>query len=215
VNVGSSKSTMVSHVVFDDARACLDRLECWMIWRCTQKAMPSGFGSWVEPTWWSGSTFFTPCVQCGLSHSRRPGQSSPGQPGTELFLTTLGRGASSFHQAIVVRGLVQDAQGACGEMREQWLGKPRGEMLPVHLPVIISCPLRSLQDPLGLWDPACRRQGLDKHQTWPLARWSVDPRPIFFKIPGKRIGMVFSTKGSSRSTSGRCRLPSGVRLALF
>ena len=61
----------------------------------------------------------------------------PGQPGTELFLPTLGRGDRVFHQDIVVRGMVQDDEGVCWDMREQLLGKPRGEILPVPLPVVL------------------------------------------------------------------------------
>jgi hypothetical protein len=188
---------MVSHVVLDDAPAWLDRLEVWMILRCTQNARPSGFGSLVEPPCWRGSKFFTKGVQVGLSHSRRPGPSLPGQPGPELVLTTLGRGDAVFHQAMVVRGLVQDEKGACWELREQWLGTPRGAMLPVHVPLIIAWPFRSLQDQRGPWDPAGRRPGMDQNQPWPLARWLVDPRPLFFKIPGKRTGMVLLHDGLS------------------
>ena len=154
---------MVSPVVLDDAPACLDRLEFWMILRCTQHAMPSGFGYLVKPKGWSGSKFFTECGQFGLSHIRCPGKSIPGQPSTELFFTTLGRGAPVFHQDSVVRGIVQEDKGACWDMREQWLGKPRGAILPVHLPVIISCPFRSLKDQLGPLDPACRRHGMDNN----------------------------------------------------
>src|SRR4030095_358231 len=80
-------------------------------------------------------------------------------------------------------------------MRKQLIGKPRGEILPVHLPVIIPCPFRGLKDQLGPWDPSCDRHGMDKNQTWPLARWFVDPRPIFFKIPGKLTGMVLVHAG--------------------
>ena len=112
-------------------------------------------------------------------------------------MTTLGRGDSVFHHDIVVRGMVQADQGACWAMREPWHGTPRGDILPVPWPVIISCPLRRLQDSLGLWVPACRRHGLDHHQTWPLARWCVDPRPIFFKLPGKRTGLVLLHEGLS------------------
>jgi len=36
---------------------------------------------------------------------------------------------------------------------------------------------------------------MDNNQTWPLARWFVDPRPIFFKIPGKLTGMVLIHEG--------------------
>ena len=95
----------------------------------------------------------------------------------------------------MVRGIVQDDKGACWDMREQLLSKPRGEILPVHLPMIISCPFRSLKDQLGPWNPACRCHGMDNNQTWPLARWFVDPRPIFFKIPGKLPCMVLVHKG--------------------
>jgi hypothetical protein len=59
VKVAGSKITMVRHMVLDDAPACLDRLECWMILRGTQNAMPSGFGSLVQPKGWHGSKFFT------------------------------------------------------------------------------------------------------------------------------------------------------------
>src|SRR4029434_9516395 len=51
--------------------------------------------------------------------------------------------------------------------------------------MIIPCPFRGLKDQLGPWDPSCTRHGMDNNQTRPLARWFVDPRPIFFKIPGK------------------------------
>ena len=66
MKVAGGKITMVSHGVLDDAPAGLDRLECGMILRCPQNAMPSGFGSLVKPKYWSGSKFFTEFVQFGL-----------------------------------------------------------------------------------------------------------------------------------------------------
>src|SRR3989475_235705 len=82
-------------------------------------------------------------------------------------------------------------------MREQLLGKPRGAILPVPLPGIIPCPFRGLKDPRGPWDPSCDRHGMDKNPTWPLARGCGDPRPIFFKIPGKLPCMVLVHAGLS------------------
>jgi hypothetical protein len=87
-------------------------------------------------------------------------------------------------------------------MREHWLGKPRGERLPVHVPVIIPGPCRGLQAQLGPWDPACDRHGMDHQQTWPLARWFVAPGPLFFQIPGKLPCMVLVHEGVSE---GNCR----------
>src|SRR5215510_11850768 len=100
-------------------------------------------------------------------------------------------------------------------MREQLLGKPRGEILPVHVPVIIPCPFRGLTDQLGPWDPSCDRHGMDNNQTWPLARGFVDPRPSSSRYHVNCPEWFLFTKVSSRYTSGRCRLPSGLRFALF
>ena len=44
-------------------------------------------------------------------HIRCPGNSIPGQPDTELFFPTLGRGDCVFHQDVVVRGIIQDDEG--------------------------------------------------------------------------------------------------------
>jgi hypothetical protein len=63
-------------------------------------------------------------------------------------------------------------------------------MLPVHWPVIIPWPFRGRQAPRGPWDPSCDRHGMDKNQPWPLARWFVAPRSIFFQMPGKLPCMV-------------------------
>jgi hypothetical protein len=82
-------------------------------------------------------------------------------------------------------------------MREHLLGTPRGAMLPVHVPVLIPCPLRGLKDHRGPWDPSCDRQGRDHHQPWPLARWCVDPRPLCCKLPWQRTGMVLVHAGLS------------------
>ena len=112
MKVAGGKITMVRHVVLDDAPACLDRLEFRMILRCPQNAMTSGFGSLVKAKGRSGSKFFTEFVQFWFQHVRRPGNSIPGQPGAELFFPTLGRGDRVFHQYIVVRGIVQDEEGA-------------------------------------------------------------------------------------------------------
>jgi hypothetical protein len=108
----------------------------------------------------------------------------------------------------VVRGVVQDEEGMGRARREPWLGKPRGDMLPVHGPVLIPWPFRGLTDQRGPWDPAGDRHGLDPTQTWPLARWCVDPRPICFKIPGTRPGMVRVHAGL---IAGPCRpLPAAL-----
>jgi hypothetical protein len=68
-------------------------------------------------------------------------------------------------------------------------------MLPVHLPVIIPCPFRGLKDPRCPLDPSGDRHGMDNQQPWPLARWFVDPRPIFFKVPRKLPCMVLVHAG--------------------
>jgi hypothetical protein len=80
-------------------------------------------------------------------------------------------------------------------MRKHLLGTPRGAIVPVHLPVIISCPCRRRKDPLCSLDPACRRHGMDNKQTGPLARGVGDPRPICFQIPGKLPCMVLIHAG--------------------
>src|SRR5215813_10154597 len=95
-------------------------------------------------------------------------------------------------------------------MREQLLGKPRGEILPVHVPVIIPCPFRGLKDQRGPWDPSCDRHGMDNNQTWPLARGFVDPRPIFLNTAP--CGWTLST---STLSSGASPLRGGGIRAAF
>ena len=197
VQVVGRKITMVSPVALDDAPAGLDRLECWRLLRCTQNVVPSGCGSWGEPTCGRGSTCVPECVQCGLAHIRRPGQSSPGQPGTALCWTTRRRGDSVFPQARVVRGIGQDEKAACGDRREPWLGTPRGDMLPGHWPVSISCPFRSIPDHRGPWPDG----------VWPHG-------PSASRYQGNGPEWCCCTKVSSRDTAGRCRRPLGGRVAL-
>src|SRR5712692_1840064 len=100
-------------------------------------------------------------------------------------------------------------------MREQLIGKPRGEILPVHLPVIIPCPFRGLKDQLGPLDPSCDRHGMDNNQTWPLARWLVDPRPIFFKVPRKLPCMVLVHEGLSEGHFWPFQAAIGVAVGSF
>ena len=186
---------MVRHGVCDDPPACLDRLEFRRIRRCPQHTLTRGFGAWLQTPGGSGSQCLAACVQCGLSQVRRPGHRMPGQPGTALCLPTLGRGERVCHPDIVGRGMVQEAAGVGGAMREPWRGKPRRAMLPVHVPVIIPGPVRGLQAPCGPWEPSCDRHGLDNAQPWPLARWLVAPWPLVFQRPGKRPCMVLVPAG--------------------
>ena len=63
------------------------------------------------------------------------------------------------------------------------------------MPVILTRPLRGLKAQRCPLDPSCSRHGMDKHQTRPLARGVVPPRPLFCKIPGKLPRMVLVHAG--------------------
>jgi hypothetical protein len=75
-------------------------------------------------------------------------------------------------------------------MREQWSGKPRGDMLPVHVPVIIPCPFRGLKDQRGPWDPSCDRPGAVRSLLTPVASSGEDNIGAFLQgrtaFPGAR-----------------------------
>lgn len=87
-------------------------------------------------------------------------------------------------QFLMIWSLVHDKQRMGGNMREELLRKPLGEVLAVHLAMGIPGVFLGLKHQLGVWDPSICGHGVHNDEARAFARGFVHPWSIRSKIPG-------------------------------